>query len=55
MCTIYNLELEMFYLFYPPYKGELVNVNYKILNNIDSICDNQEKNNWIFDIKIQHL
>ena len=53
LCSIYNLDLDLCYLFYTPYNGQLVNINYPILHNIDNIIENNEIDNWLFDIKIQ--
>ena len=54
LCSIYNLDLDLCYLFYTPYNGQLVNINYPILHNIDNIVENNEMDNWLFDIKIQN-
>lgn len=51
-CTIYNLETEMYYLFYSPYNGKIKSVNYSLLNNIQQIRTNNEADNWLFDVEI---
>ncbi len=52
LSSIYNLDLEKYYFFYTPYKGKVINVNYKILTNIEYIMDADESANWLFDINV---
>lgn len=54
LCHIYNLELDLSYVFYTPYSGQLVNINYNILDNISKIPENNEKENWLFDVKLEY-
>lgn len=51
-CTIYNLNTEMYYLFYSPYNGKIKSINYNLLNNMEHIRTNNEKDNWLFDVEI---
>ena len=51
VANLYNQELITAYLFFSPYDGTIVNKNYKLINNPRLILNNNESDNWLFDIK----
>ena len=52
LSTIFNIETNIYYLFYTPYRGCIVNVNYDLLINTNKILKQYEEENWLFDIHI---
>ena len=54
LCSIYNLDIDLCYLFYTPYNGKIANINYPILYNIKNITENNELDNWLFEIKMEY-
>ena len=49
-CSLYNMDSS--YLFFSPYTGIIVNKNMDLIKNTKLILDNNENQNWLFDLKI---
>lgn len=50
--NLHNHRNNTSYLFFSPYSGTIVDKNYSLLSRPDFITRNTEKDNWLFDIKI---
>lgn len=51
--SLYDNVLVNQYLFYSPFKGEIISKNENLLKNIEKIYDNVEDDNWFVKIKIE--